>query len=846
MEERYVSEVAEAVENQAPKESSHKEGGFTTTHKQDGGREQEAVVITEPSEGYSPEILAKDVKEIVEEADRKQDEHLLDNYYNKGEVDSKLALKADKSTTYTKTETNALLDTKQDTLDEESVGSGSVAEMLGFDSEGKVVKGTVPSGSVVDSELDIDSVNPVENKAIAQAFDDLETGVRVVAKSQVAEGLSTNVGTLDKTPFAYMTSGGQTDVETGYQRNLKLVGSTIVKNQWAKELTSDDWTTYGGSTTYSDGVATFTASSQGGTLQSNNLSGLNHICLIMFQIKLTTATDSVYARLTGNEGGNIAISSSTNWQTIFAIRTPTGATRRLEIIDNRASGWDAIQVKEVRFIDLTQMFGSNDVVNAIIGNDTSKQVANLMLFLGGWLPTTYDTGTLIPSKSAYLKSVEYNQWDEEWELGQLSWSAGANSPSNNHIRSKNYIRVVPNAVYYFKKPSDTSCDIHFYDINKNHIEALYFSTTDTTFTTPSNCAYIRFMMQTNYGTTYNHDICIFIYWDGSKITYEPYEQKIEPLPNIEINGILKVDGSGNVYADGDELYPDGTGKRRYGVVDLGTLSWSYTAETFVGDFTGLNVLARTRNAICSKYEENDYGHLSDKQFGITPWVSQGIFIKDSSYTDATTFKSAMSGVYLVYELATETDITSTSFNENIFADDFGTLQFLDENNAEIVGLQGCEIFYKANVSGFAESLYVRTNGEPSDVVVQSELTAEETARTSQDTILLNAIGGTLRQCLCVKETLDFEDTDFVDLGTLNWVYSPSDNAFYSYYSLQKSQGKSLCTVYVSGNWSSILSGNKIVYLGGDSIWVKDTAYTDATTFKNAMKGVLLAYEKASE
>ena len=121
-------------------------------------------------------------------------------------------------------------------------------------------------------------------------------------------------------------------------------------------------------------------------------------------------------------------------------------------------------------------------------------------------------------------------------------------------------------------------------------------------------------------------------------------------------------------------------------------------------------------------------------------ISSGIAIEDngSIWISASDYAniSSLTGKKLIYPLATETDLTEQgSFPSQIFADDFGTMQFLKSNNAQIDGLQGAEIFYKANVSGFAESLYVKTDGDVDDIVYQDELT-----------IVNNKIGAKLPEC----------------------------------------------------------------------------------------------------
>jgi hypothetical protein len=71
--------------------------------------------------------------------------------------------------------------------------------------------------------------------------------------------------------------------------------------------------------------------------------------------------------------------------------------------------------------------------------------------------------------------------------------------------------------------------------------------------------------------------------------------------------------------------------------------------------------------------------------------------------DTNAFKSAMSGVYIVIPLATEEDITTPAYQSNFPVEQGGTIQFLDENDNPIAGLQGNEIFYQKNIKAFVEA-----------------------------------------------------------------------------------------------------------------------------------------------
>lgn len=96
-----------------------------------------------------------------------------------------------------------------------------------------------------------------------------------------------------------------------------------------------------------------------------------------------------------------------------------------------------------------------------------------------------------------------------------------------------------------------------------------------------------------------------------------------------------------------------------GYVDLGTLTWNANSGGFYANI--YDSPQDAKYSICEQYAfvptANDTtasAMASKLQNGEYAWYANQprIFIKDSAYNDATAFKTAMSGVQLVYELAT--------------------------------------------------------------------------------------------------------------------------------------------------------------------------------------------------
>jgi len=342
--------------------------------------------------------------------------------------------------------------------------------------------------------------------------------------------------------------------------------------------------------------------------------------------------------------------------------------------NNVISSSDTWSFDDLMIVDLTQAFGSAiaNYVAAIASTNYQNGVDWFKkLFPKDYYP--YDKGTLKSVEGLISHdTVGFNQWDEETELGTFDNSTGQKAPSNASIRSKNYIRVLPNTVYYIQTP--VSCRLFFYDNDKNFIE--FKNWTTRTFTTPSNCAYMLIRIADSYGTTYNHDICINISNESKNGTYKPYAGHSYPLdPALELRGIPVLE-NGELKFNGDIYNHDGTVERRYGIVDLGTLTWSASTDNRFVVQSVSKALGYT-NVICVKYPSVTPEAMTSGDKCIRgSEANTDILIKDSSFTDAASFKAAMSGVMLVYELATPTTEQADPFQEVQICDASGTEEFV--------------------------------------------------------------------------------------------------------------------------------------------------------------------------
>jgi hypothetical protein len=130
----------------------------------------------------------------------------------------------------------------------------------------------------------------------------------------------------------------------------------------------------------------------------------------------------------------------------------------------------------------------------------------------------------------------------------------------------------------------------------------------------------------------------------------------------------------------------GVTTHRMASVDLGTLNWTvYTYGSITNIFSAAapddclkNSNGSVANIINDKYEVFAFDttpHFTTKDKCVCQ-VSppKRCIIRDTSYSDAATFKTAMSGVYLYYELATPTTSQSTPTQLSLQAGDNVAMQ----------------------------------------------------------------------------------------------------------------------------------------------------------------------------
>ena len=511
-----------------------------------------------------------------------------------------------------------------------------------------------------------------------------------------AEQLVSTVGIEDKVPYNFRTSGGTADI--GDREEDMVVGGSLAWNQLVKNGNFD------GTTNWSASAASISASNNVLTLTKNANTGagvgyarqvgfsftVGHKYLARVDYKAASG-DSLTLFSNSSNAGMIQISeiSDEDWHTFQKIFSVTAAPSVPAILGLNTITTDdtrSVQFRNYNIFDLTQMFGST-IADYIYSLETTTPGAGVAWFRKLFPKPyyAYDAGTLMSVQTSAHNMTGFNQWDEEWESGYIT--NGVPTAWSGRIRSKNFTQVIPGATYYIYCGANEELYVVTYDGNKNYIGQQLKR--NGTFTMSERTHYIKLWIAGQ--SSYANDICINLSWDGERDgEYEPYELHSYPLDDsLTLRGIPKLDASNQLYYDGDTYESDGTVTRKYGIVDLGTFTTWAEYGGYPGLFyvnaspSGAKIPASNSvkpNIVCDSYLaaiSRDIGTTGHTK-GEIALATNRIYVSNDTYSgNVAGFKSAIQGVYLVYELATPTTETADPFQTPQIVNDFGTEEYVD-------------------------------------------------------------------------------------------------------------------------------------------------------------------------
>jgi hypothetical protein len=385
------------------------------------------------------------------------------------------------------------------------------------------------------------------------------------------------------------------------------------------------------------------------------------------------------ARLEGIKGNAVA------WDQLYNDAVPEAIASRTYFIREKVDGVvsKSIQVGAITFtegsternvIDLSLVY--NTLTASALPANVAAFEADFKRWFGralGYEP--YDAGSLKNVQITGYKTVGFNLLDSTTGKAHLVGTYG-----NTNVAQ----------------------GLYCYEITGNYTS---ITDEDGNAITPVNGFFMVDNPQEITVTGADENTCIHLTWSGWRNgESETHWSDLSPIDVTTLTG--KLNGTGNsvvVFPDGmksagsvyDEIkVENGVVKavKRVQAVDLGTLSWIYDTRYgtrfYVGNFNSRNFGV---GGICSQYPNiNKFFNTPypDKVFTLYTYWNQ-LNIRDSSFTDAETFKTAMSGVMLYFELKTPLVYELDNFELPIRfkVDDFGTEEQIGGGVASIITIK---------------------------------------------------------------------------------------------------------------------------------------------------------------
>lgn len=288
----------------------------------------------------------------------------------------------------------------------------------------------------------------------------------------------------------------------------------------------------------------------------------------------------------------------------------------------------------------------------------------------------------------------------------LKYGKGINTTNGTEYDLANaactdFIPVKPSTTIYASGMGTVAANfIAWYDANKNYIDRSGGSSNNLrSQALPANARYVRLNWYGGVTLDMATNNTIMISYDKS--AFIPYNKTTLLIPDSDRN--LPCFGYGiNETVQNIRDYENGAYTQMVAEVDLGDLSWVRNGDNgnrFYCDISTMKASSSITNGICLLYNRNpvDWKSLNDKDFCLGQNINSkgaNIAIRDDSYTDATTFKTAMKGVKLVYELATPVVTDCSDILHPIRCESGGTITLQNEHNLDMPN----SIMYKKEVS----------------------------------------------------------------------------------------------------------------------------------------------------
>ena len=493
--------------------------------------------------------------------------------------------------------------------------------------------------------------------------------------------------------FTFSVTAGGRNIKDGSARIEAIKGNSLV---WNQQVDYENPSAIGASTVTKENGELVLNFTEGGSpnaikfLSAAFVKG--HRILPIIQYESALDGTSIYIKF----GSSVLVGGAGTTRLFKDLNKPITLDQTSLSQDGAVWIWvyepTTIRIKSLRIHDLTQMFGAGNEPTTIEEFNARKPIvedeyahkegevihcnAEGIKSVGRNLlnlereKAVYDTLVITPT------SKSHNFSEEKWINGiSTNGNINKNNEGDFHIEPNRVwgtqanisygvgfpIRVIGGQTYCISYTS-TKGSIHvtMYDKESNVLTYNLVSTGGLKVI-PNNAYWMVVVCMNASDTSLDiSNICINLSDPDFNGQYEPYWEDTEDLSVIPT---LFPDGMKSAGSAHDTIYYDRYQNKwfkvtRIGSVDMGDLDIRLTAEAAVFFSTIPNmklpttITERADGLLCEKYiisKSLAVADMPDKS--ILRFPSNRIYIKDSAYTDAASFKAAMAGVILYYELA---------------------------------------------------------------------------------------------------------------------------------------------------------------------------------------------------
>lgn len=553
-----------------------------------------------------------------------------------------------------------------------------------------------------------------------------------------AEQVIGKVASTEKGAYLYRRG-----THLGNRCREKVVGGTVAWNQLANIA--------GSSRTKTENNATYTDNRDGSYTVSTTEQGASSAVMISITptVKIQGHKVLYYGMpessveglkfmcgWAGTRIGKSGIYSVTNASEAFSI-----------IVENGTVILTAVKVVP-QFFDLTAMFGST-VADALYAMREAGVQWFRNLFPKDYY--AYDAGSLQSVQAGAKKALCKN-------LGQYDTSGNGYYNVSGQFVSDDYNgRTLP---VYLQAGRTITVSVNgrssiasgsivaFRDENRQQFIERTASSTNLiiSYTAKENCWVIAQINPENYAGVMNqtkyYAMKVQVEYGSVATSYEPHNvSHIYPFDtSLTLRGIPKLDSNNRLYYDGDEYESSGKVSRRFNAINLGNLNWSKGGNNSICFTTDDLKTTQSTNTVSKGYDwntgicnvlvsngykpdtgSNVYLGTTDNTIGID--AGGRVYIYDSAKTSLTAdqFKTAMSGVYLVYELATPTTEQASHFTPIMSFDPKGTEEFTEWGTRDVAIPVGHETEYLTDPAKILNNIpLIEVEKESASVVTFSD------------------------------------------------------------------------------------------------------------------------------